>query len=194
VRGFYGVVEDAELARRLIDAGACAIQVRMKRASTRELMAVARAVREVTAGRVPFFVNDRLDVALAVGADGVHLGQDDLPLEAARRVAGGRLMIGFSTHNLAQALAAATGGADYLGFGPVYATSTKEHPDPVQGVAALAEITRAVAPLPVVAIGGVTPARARELAAAGAAAACAISSVNGAGDVEAAAREIASAF
>ena len=99
-----------------------------------------------------------------------------------------------STHNALQARAAARGGASYLGFGPVYATATKANPDPVQGVAALAQAVLAASPVPVVAIGGVTPAVAGELARAGAAAACAISAVNGAGDVEAAARAIVAAF
>ena len=193
MRGFYGVVEGPGLARRLVAAGACAIQLRMKHATTRELVAAGRAVRDEVSG-VPFIVNDRLDVALVVGADGVHLGQDDLPLDAALRLAGGRLLIGVSTHNVEQARAAARGGASYLGFGPVYATATKENPDPVQGLAALAQAVRAASPVPVVAIGGVTPAVAGELARAGAAAACAISAVNGAGDVEAAARAIGAAF
>ena len=111
------------------------------------------------AAGVPFCVNDRLDVALAVGADVVHLGQDDLPLADAQRVraVAGRpdLLIGFSTHNLAQALAAAAGGADYIGFGPVFGTRSKLNPDPTVGLEALAEVCGAVA-VPVVAIGGIT--------------------------------------
>jgi thiamine-phosphate pyrophosphorylase len=200
MRGFYGVVdapagpaEAAALAERLVAGGAGAVQLRAKRASTRETIALARAVRAVVAS-VPFIVNDRLDVALLVGADGVHLGQDDLSVEDAQRLAAGRLTIGVSTHDLAQARAAARAGADYLGFGPVFPTATKENPDPVQGVAALAEVVRAVAPIPVVAIGGITIRRAAEVAGAGAAAACAIAAVNGAADVTAAARAIAAAF
>jgi len=199
LRGFYGIVDGAlhpeaavELAQKLMLGGACAVQIRMKRAPVRELVAVCRAVRAVVKD-VPFIVNDRVDVAFLVGADGVHLGQDDLTLADARRMAPG-LLVGISTHNLAQALAAASEKPDYLGFGPVFATGTKENPDPVQGVAALAEVARAVAPIPVVAIGGVTEASAFALAEAGAAAAAAIGAVNGAPDPTAAARAITSAF
>jgi thiamine-phosphate pyrophosphorylase len=199
MRGFYGIVDApaspsaaVALAEKLVAGGACAVQVRMKRAATRDVLAVCRAVRALVRG-VPFIVNDRVDVALLVSADGVHLGQDDLELADARAVAPG-LLIGISTHNLAQAEAAARAGADYLGFGPVYATGTKENPDPVLGTAALAEAVRRVAPIPIVAIGGIGVDQARAVAATGAAAACAIGAVNGAGDPTAAARAIASAF
>lgn len=199
LRGFYAIVDapaspDAAvaLAERLISGGACAIQLRMKKAATRDVIAAARALRAVVRG-VPFVVNDRSDVALLVGADAVHLGQDDLSLADARAIAPG-ILIGVSTHNLAQAEAAARAGADYIGFGPVFPTGSKEKPDPVQGVAALAEAVSAVAPIPVVAIGGITVARAVDIAATGAAAACAIAAVNGATDPAVAARAIARAF
>src|SRR5262249_19903474 len=136
-------------------------------------------------------VNDRLDVALLVGADGVHLGQDDLALEDARRIGRG-LIIGVSTHNLEQVRASA--GADYLGFGPVFATATKERPGPVRGLDGRAAAARAAAPVPVVAIGGIIVERAADVAATGAAAAAVIAAVNGAPDPTAAARAIASAF
>lgn len=193
MKGFYAVVDaaDERLVASLIEGGASVVQLRMKKASSVELVDAARAVRGWTRGRVPFVVNDRLDVALLVGADGVHLGQDDLPVAAAR---GRGLLVGVSTHDLAQVRAAVAAGADYLGFGPVYETTTKENPDPVQGVGELAKAVAAAQGVPVVAIGGVTPERAPEIAAAGAAAACAISSVNRAPDVVAAARRIAAAF
>ncbi len=196
-RGLYAVVDgpDEGLVAKLVEGGASVIQLRMKKAGSAELVEAARTLRRWTArAGVRFVVNDRVDVALLVGADGVHLGQDDLPIAEARAASAGRLVIGVSTHDVAQARAAGLAGADYLGFGPVYATSTKENPDPVQGISALAEAVRAAAPRPVVAIGGVTPERAGELAAAGASAACAISAVNGASDVVAAARRIAAAF
>jgi thiamine-phosphate pyrophosphorylase len=205
VTGFYGVLDledrpDApvrarELGEQLLAGGASVLQVRMKRAGAGAMLAVARVARELSRRvGVALVVNDRIDVALAAGADGVHLGQDDLPLAAARAVCGGRLAIGISTHTPAQAEAAARAGADYLGFGPVFATRSKENPDPVQGLAALAEAVRRAAPVPIVAIGGVTPERAGEVARAGAAAACAISSVNGAPVVVRAARAITHAF
>ena len=208
VRGFYGMIDleavvavggVVELARSqaalLLEGGAAVLQVRMKRAGAAALATVARAVGVLCRERGAWLVvNDRLDVALAVGADAVHLGQEDLPLERARTVAAGRLAIGVSTHSRAQAVAAARAGADYLGFGPVFPTTTKRNPDPVQGLSALAEVVAAVAPLPVVAIGGITPGRAAAVAATGAAAACAVAAVNHAPDVVAAAREIVRAF
>lgn len=199
LRGLYAVLDrdDPGLARALVDpsaGGARVLQLRMKRARTAALVRAATAAREVAArAGALFIVNDRVDVALAVGADGVHLGQDDLPLSDARRLAaesGRRLVIGVSTHNLAQVDAAVAGGADYLGFGPVYATTTKESPDPVVGPARLAEAVRRAGDVPVVAIGGITANRAGEVAGAGAAAACAITSVTGAKDPIAAARRI----
>jgi thiamine-phosphate pyrophosphorylase len=197
VRGFYAVLDrdDPAFAERLIDAGARVVQVRMKRASAAELARASARALDVTRARGALLVvNDRLDVALAVGADAVHLGQDDLPLADARRIAGGRLLIGVSTHDLEQVRAAVAGGADYLGFGPVYATGTKENPDPVQGPAGLARAVAAAGRVPIVAIGGITASRAAEVAAAGAAAACAIAAVNVAKDPAAEARAIACAF
>jgi thiamine-phosphate pyrophosphorylase len=142
-------------------------------------------------------VNDRLDVALAVGADVVHLGQDDLPLADALRVrvVAGRpdLVVGLSTHNPGQAVAAASAGADYIGFGPVFATSSKLNPDPVVGLSQLSDICRTVS-VPVVAIGGIAPAQAGLLAQAGASAAAIISAVNNAPDPTAAGRQVAAAF
>jgi thiamine-phosphate pyrophosphorylase len=209
VRGFYGVVgwdDDAPdpvgravaLAERLLAGGACVLQVRLKHAPVRTVVKVAQTVRGLTrAANVPLVVNDRLDVALTVGADAVHLGQDDLHVRDARAVlgrTGAAIAIGVSTHSPEQAEAAAAAGADYLGFGPVFETRSKQNPDPVQGVAALAEAVKRVRPTPIVAIGGITPATAREVAAAGAAAACLISAVNAAPDVIAAARAVSAAF
>ena len=131
-------------------------------------------------------VNDRLDVALAGGADGVHLGQDDLPLLAARRIAPPGFLIGVSTHNQAQAATAMRDGADYIGFGPIFATASKRNPDPCVGLAGLTAVC-ARARVPVVAIGGITPARVPELIAAGAQAVAIIAAVNQAPDIYAAA-------
>ncbi len=189
LRGYYAVVD---VIGGRADHCATAVQLRLKDAPTAVLVAqVKRLRREV--GDALLIVNDRVDVALAAGADGVHLGQTDLPLADARRIAGG-LIIGISTHDLDQVAAAIAGGADYLGFGPVFATATKQNPDPVQGVAALAVAVRAAAPVPVVAIGGITPGRAAAVAATGCAAACVIASVNRAPDPASAARAIAAAF
>ncbi len=209
MRGYYAIVDvdpvefgdlaalETRAAERLA-AGPCCLQLRAKGADAAALFAAATRLRDLCrAARVPFCVNDRLDVALAVGADVVHLGQDDLPLADARRVralAGAeRMVIGFSTHNLGQARAAAAGGADYIGFGPVFATASKANPDPTVGVATLAEICGVVA-VPVVAIGGVTLEAAVEVARAGAVAAAVIAAVDRAPDPAAAGRAVAAAF
>jgi thiamine-phosphate pyrophosphorylase len=185
-------------ARALLAAGPCCLQLRAKQAGAAVLAAAARRLlplcREAS---VPFCVNDRLDVALAVGADVVHLGQDDLPLDDALRIraAVGRsdLVIGFSTHTLAQARAASLAGADYIGFGPVFGTASKLNPDPTVGVEALAEVCRAVKS-PVVGIGGITVETAPSVAAAGAAAAAVIAAIDRAPDPTAAGRAVAFAF
>jgi thiamine-phosphate pyrophosphorylase len=120
--------------------------------------------------RIPFIVNDRIDLALAVKAEGLHLGQDDLPVQVARHQsgqAGQSLIVGKSTHNLDQALRAQDEGADYIGFGPVYTTATKENNVPAVGLEALARVLRKVS-IPVVAIGGIKPRHLQELGATGA--------------------------
>jgi thiamine-phosphate pyrophosphorylase len=209
LRGYYAIVDataallaDGEAleqrTRQLLDAGPCCLQLRAKGAGARAFAAAARRMLALCrAASVPFCVNDRLDVALAVGADVVHLGQDDLPLADALRVrvAAGRpdLLVGFSTHNAAQAIAAARAGADYIGFGPVFATASKLNPDPVVGLGQLAEVCR-TASVPVVAIGGLTPDHAGLLVLAGASAAAVISAVNGAPDPTAAGRQVAAAW
>ncbi|MEO8845107.1 MAG: thiamine phosphate synthase [Kofleriaceae bacterium] len=185
MRGFYAVLDrdDPELARQLVGAGGAKIlQVRLKPGTADEQLRLARLARAICDEHgALLIVNDRIDVALAAGADGVHLGQTDIPLAAARALAP-KLLIGISTHDLAQVRAAVAGGADYLGYGPVYATRTKANPDPVQGLAALRAAVTAAGPTPIVAIGGIAPGHAREVYAAGAAAICAISAVNDAGD------------
>ena len=197
--GLYGMVDlhagspPAEpLARALLDGGARVLQLRMKGASAAAMLAVVDELKPLCRQREALLiVNDRLDVALAGNADGVHLGQDDLPLAEARRLAPS-LTIGVSTHDEAQARAAAEGGADYLGFGPIFATATKQNPDPVVGVERLVTVCRL--PLPVVAIGGITLQGAADCARAGAAAVAVIAAVNSAPDVVAAARAFSALF
>ena len=201
LRGFYAVLDrdDPALAGQLLTA-ARVLQVRFKGAARKDVVAAASWARRLCDERGALLViNDDLDAAIESGADAVHLGQDDLPLSEARRL-GGDLLVGISTHNVVQVERAVAGGADYLGFGPIYQTMTKANPDPVQGVAGLVAAVRAAGGpssaggIPIVAIGGVTPERAAELAAAGAHAACAIASVNGAADPVDAGRRIAAAF
>lgn len=133
-------------------------------------------------------INDHADIAVAVGADGVHLGQDDLPLADARKVVGERLLIGISTHTREQALAAEAGGAGYIGFGPVFPTATKDA-GPLRGIDGLREVRSAVR-IPVLAIGGITAANAEAVVAAGADGVAVISAVLDAKDPGIAARKI----
>ncbi|HVZ74706.1 MAG TPA: thiamine phosphate synthase [Polyangia bacterium] len=208
LHGYYAIVDVrpeqlgdlagiAARGAKLLAAGPCCLQLRAKGAEAAPMRDAALRLRDLArVAGVPFCVNDRLDVALAVEADVVHLGQDDLPLEDARRIlerAGQAMRIGISTHTLAQARAAAAGGADHLGFGPVFPTITKAEPDPVVGLESLAEICAAVS-LPVVAIGGISLDNVAAVARAGAASAAVISAVDRAPDPTAAGRAVASAF
>lgn len=183
--------DDEALARALVGE-ARVLQVRIKprggRADVADVVRVARMARRVCdeAGAA-LVINDRIDVALAVGADGVHLGQTDLPISEARRMSR-TLWIGVSTHNVDQVREARAAGADYLGFGPVFATTTKERPDPVQGVRGLAAAVAASGAVPVVAIGGIAAAQVPEVYLTGVAALCAISAVNDTPDPRATAR------
>ena len=147
----------AEQVARLIEGGATLIQLREKRLSPREFFKDAAEALVIARSRgVRIIINDRVDIALALGADGVHLGQNDLPPEAARNLLGNVAVIGYSVHSATQAQAAVGMPIDYMGIGPVFPTLTKENPDPVVGVTELREI-REIAKIPLVAIGGITP-------------------------------------
>jgi thiamine-phosphate pyrophosphorylase len=151
------------------EAGATLVQLREKRASAAEFYAAAKAALAVAAERgVQLIVNDRVDIALAIAASGVHLGQDDLPPEAARRLLGDEAVLGYSTHSVSQALEAAALPIDYLAIGPIFSTRTKENPDPVVGLEGLRTVRDAIGRLPLVAIGGITPANAIDVIRAGA--------------------------
>jgi thiamine-phosphate pyrophosphorylase len=176
-------------ARAMLDGGARIVQLRWKSASTRELLRAAEAIRELTRDAGAWLVvDDRLDVALACDADGVHLGKEDLPAPAARRILGSRIL-GVSTHDVAQAREAEAAGASYIGFGPVFATASKATGYDPRGLDRLREIRRAVR-LPIVAIGGVDAERAASVLEAGADAAAMISALTIADDVAATVRAI----
>lgn len=179
-----------EVVRAALAGGATAIQLRAKSWGGRRLVEEGRRLRAVTreAGAL-FIVNDRLDVALAVGADGVHLGQEDLPLADARRLAGPDFVIGISVDTEEEAAAAEAGGADYLGAGPAFPTTSKADAGPVLGPEGIGRIARRVR-VPVVGIGGIGPGRAAPVVRAGAAGVAVISAVVGAPDVAAAARAL----
>jgi len=193
----YAIVDPLDTGRDPVDlavaflaGGARLLQLRLKAASARELFAAAEtiALRARAVGAL-FLVNDRPDVARAVDADGVHLGQDDLPVEAARRVLGKGRLIGVSTHSLEEARAAAAAGADYVGVGPVHATTSKPKPLPPCGLG-LVRAVRAAVRCPLVAIGGITPETAAETRAAGADAVAMIGALVRVSDPARAVREV----
>lgn len=166
-----------EIVAAALRAGARTVQLREKAQPPREVLPLARRLRADTrrAGAL-FLVNDRLDIALAVKADGVHLGPDDLPVRAARRVAPPGFLIGYSADEADVARGAVRDGADYIGCGTVYETDTKADAGEITGIEGLRKVARAV-DVPVVGIGGVTPARAPAVIAAGAAGCAAIGSI-----------------
>jgi thiamine-phosphate pyrophosphorylase len=173
----------AEQIERLAAGGATLIQLREKFAAPREFhQSALEAMKVARRLGVQIIINDRVDIAMAVAADGVHLGQDDLPPERVRALLGQSRIIGFSTHSLKQALEADSAPVDYIAIGPVFQTSTKEKPDPVVGLEALGEIKRHVSK-PLVAIGGITLDRAQEVIAAGADSLAIISDLYVTGDI-----------
>ena len=196
-RALSGVVREA------LAAGAPTIQLRLKSASARELLEAAQTLLPIvrSAGAL-FIVNDRLDVALAAGADGVHLGPDDLPVKDVRRVTGARavdadarsgvadtFIVGYSTDTTDEAARAEAEGADYLGVGAVYATANKSDAGDVIGLEGLRRVVKAVS-IPVVAIGGITPERAPAVAKTGACGSATIGAVMSAAEPAEAVREL----
>jgi thiamine-phosphate pyrophosphorylase len=159
----------AEQVARLCDGGATLLQLREKHLSPREFYHEAEAALRVGRERGALvIINDRADLAHVLGADGVHLGQDDLPPDAARRLLGERALIGYSTHSVEQAIDAARLPIDYIAIGPVFATTTKENPDPIIGLEGVRRVREAIGPLPLVAIGGIGTTHARAVIEAGA--------------------------
>ena len=192
---FYAMVDQAgghepvALARILLDAGVRVMQLRLKSASGRDLLAAARAIATMCRERgAMLIVDDRTDIAMLAGADGVHLGQEDLPLEAARRLAGSEMIIGISTHSVEQAVAAERGGADYIGFGPMYPGGLRDNVVG-KGLDLLREV-RAAVRIPIVAIGGITEATMPAVLEAGADACAIITDIVRAPDIAAKVRTI----
>jgi thiamine-phosphate pyrophosphorylase len=183
VRGYY-FITDAGLSKngnlsdvqQAVAAGVTVVQYRRKDAETRELYAEALALKKICRNRALFIVNDRVDMALAVDADGVHVGQDDLPCTVARLLLGKRKIIGVTVRTLAEAQQAEKDGADHLGVSPIFATTTKPDAGKPAGIVLLEKIRRFTG-LPLVAIGGITLENAPTVIAAGADAVCAISAV-----------------
>ena len=159
----------AEQVARLCEGGARLVQLREKHLPAREFYAEAEeALRVARSFGARLVINDRADVALALGADGVHLGQDDMPVSAARALLGEAAVVGYSTHNTGQAVGAAALPVSYVAVGPVFATSSKQNPDPVVGLEGLRRVRGAVPGVPLVAIGGITAENAPAVLEAGA--------------------------
>lgn len=146
-----------EQVKLLIEGGAKIIQLRDKYSSPKEFYESAKAVMDFTREKdIKIIINDRVDIALAVKAEGVHLGQDDLPPIHARKILGESAIIGFSTHNVSQAIEAVKFPINYVAIGPIFATTTKENPDAVVGINGLKTVRAAINDFPLVAIGGIT--------------------------------------
>ncbi|MEM6960884.1 MAG: thiamine phosphate synthase [Myxococcota bacterium] len=171
IEGFYGIVDPSicrpnratEVAAEILEGGCCALQLRAKECSDEEYLELGtQLVKLCRRYRVPFFVNDRVDLALILESDGVHLGQDDLPVRDARRLLGPKPLLGWSTHSLEQVQAAHALELDLIGVGPVFPTSTKKLTSPGLGTHELERLRRS-AGLPVVAIGGITLENVKEI-------------------------------
>ncbi|MCY6960022.1 thiamine phosphate synthase [Clostridium brassicae] len=160
-RGFKECVEQA------IEGGVTLIQLREKNISTREFLAIAFQIKEITSKyNVPLLINDRIDIALAVDADGVHLGQSDMPINSARKILGENKIIGISANTLNEALEAESCGANYLGLGPIFYTTSKKDINTPIGLDGLKEITKKIK-IPCVAIGGINSSNTKEIMESG---------------------------
>ncbi|CAG1066875.1 thiamine-phosphate pyrophosphorylase [uncultured bacterium] len=198
IKGLYCVIDSAwvelsaagKTAEKLIRAGAGIIQLRAKNEGSKAVLEAAFGVRAATRGKAIFIVNDRVDIALLSEADGVHLGQDDIPLKDARELMPSAI-IGLSTHNLEEAHEARFLGADYISFGPIFQTKTKKDADTPKGLERLKALADEVS-LPIVAIGGITADTALPVLEAGAASVAIISDILLADDMQGRTEEIIS--
>jgi thiamine-phosphate pyrophosphorylase len=171
-----------EILGEMLRAGVTMIQLRVKSLAAKDFLALGQHVRKTTeAHHCRLIVNDRVDIALACNADGVHLGQDDLPLHVGRKLLGNKI-IGISTHDIEQAQQAESGGADYIGFGPMFGTTTKDTGLTPRGIGMLQQI-RAAVNIPIVAIGGINEQNVSQVWQAGANSAAIISDILGVADI-----------
>ena len=179
-----------DIVKAAVKGGVTCVQLREKTSSTRDFIQEAEAVKQfLGSAGIPLIINDRLDVALAVGAEGVHLGQQDMPLVSAKTIAGDRLIVGISAESTADAIEAEKHGADYLGVSPIYDTPTKTDTAPALGLGGLAEIRRTVS-LPLVGIGGLNRENAGEVIRNGADGVAVVSAIVAAEDPEFASRQL----
>ena len=189
-RGLSRGRSTVEIVKAAVAGGVTCIQLREKDCSTLEFIEQARAIKSFIGTReIPLIINDRLDVALAVGADGVHLGQSDMPLEMAQKIAGPSMLIGISAESVQDAVEAENGGADYLGVSPIYATPTKTDTAPPLGLQGLREIRNRVK-IPLVGIGGLNNSNAAEVIRNGADGVAVVSAIVAAEDPETAAMNL----
>jgi len=183
IKGYYFITDtDLSMAGNISDvkaavkAGVTVVQYRNKQGETLNLYQETLALKKICAGKSLFIANDRIDIALAVEADGVHLGQMDMPYKAARKLLGKKKIIGVTVHNVKEAIAAQKMGADYLGVSPIFSTTTKLDAGKAGGIELLKKI-KAEVKIPLVAIGGITLENASQVIEAGADSICAISAV-----------------
>ena len=190
IKALYAIVDASgpnpvDMAKKILAGGCRIIQLRGKDVSASEFLQAASGISHECSGcGALFIVNDRADIALASGAGGLHLGQDDMPLSDARKILGKEKVIGISTHNIEEAILARKGGADYIGFGPIFKTETKKDAQSPKGLEALIAIRKNV-PLPIVAIGGLKKQNIEEVFKAGADAVAMISELSLSDDVSA---------
>jgi len=180
----------AYLAGEAVLGGVTIVQLRAKALETSEFLDLATRMAAALKKRsVPLIINDRVDIAMACGADGVHLGQDDMPIDKARQLLGRSMIIGISVNTLKEAREAERLGADYIGLGPVYATATKDTELPVLGLESIRRIQEKIG-IPIVAIGGINAGNAAEVMKAGAAGIAVVSAILGTPDARKAASEL----
>lgn len=189
-RGLARGRSNLEIVTAAVDGGATVVQLREKDCPTLEFIEQALLIKAFLKTRhIPLVVNDRVDIALAVKADGVHLGQTDMPLNMAKDILGDTMLIGISAESIEDAITAEKGGADYLGVSPIYATPTKTDTAPALGLEGLREIRKAVK-LPLVGIGGLNTDNAADVIRNGADGVAVVSAIVAADDPSAAAREL----
>ncbi len=182
---------DFEVAKLAYEGGAEVVQLRMKNTSGFEMLAQSKKIQNIAneMNRI-FIVNDRIDIAMASDADGVHLGQDDIPLADARRLMGDEKIIGISVSTVEEAIKAYKGGADYIAIGSIFNTKTKDDAGDGLGLDAIINIRKAVPDIPLVAIGGINLGNIKDVIRAGADSAAVISAVVGAEDIKKAAHSL----
>lgn len=179
-----------DIIKAAVKGGVTCVQLREKTCSTRQFIAEAFAIKDFLKARgVPLIINDRLDVAQAIGADGVHLGQTDMPIQMAQRIIKDKMIIGISAESLEDAIEAEKNGADYIGVSPIYATPTKTDTAPALGLEGLREIRQNVK-IPLVGIGGLNARNAGDVLRGGADGVALVSAIVAADDPEKAAREL----